>query len=95
MDNGILENQTPPQNIEAEKAVLGAVFLNSDALIDAMEFVTADDFYKHAHQVIFKTMVELNDADEAIDAYIALRREEDDRVRMTPHPVEFELYYSV
>ncbi len=26
MDNGILENQTPPQNIEAEKAVLGAFF---------------------------------------------------------------------
>ena len=68
MDNGILENQTPPQNIEAEKAVLGAVFLSSDALIDAMEYVTAEDFYKHAHQVIFKVMVDLNDADEAIDA---------------------------
>lgn len=32
---------------------------------------------------------------EAIDAYIALRKQESDQVNMTPHPVEFELYYSV
>ncbi|WP_353989673.1 replicative DNA helicase [Pediococcus argentinicus] len=67
MDNGILENQTPPQNQEAEKAVLGAIFLSTDAIVDAMEFITADDFYRHAHQVIFQVMVDLNDADEAID----------------------------
>lgn len=62
-----LRDQTPPQNIEAEKAVLGAIFLNGDALVDAMEQITADDFYRRAHGLIFQTMVNLNDRDEAID----------------------------
>ncbi|WP_203650613.1 replicative DNA helicase [Secundilactobacillus yichangensis] len=62
-----LRDQTPPQNIEAEKAVLGAIFLNGDALVDAMEVLTADDFYRRAHGLIFQTMVNLNDRDEAID----------------------------
>nr|SFZ86900.1 Replicative DNA helicase [SA14-24] [Loigolactobacillus rennini] len=62
-----LIDQTPPQNIEAEQAVLGAVFLNPEAVVEVMEFVTPADFYRRAHQLIFQAMVDLNDASEAID----------------------------
>ncbi|ANK60595.1 MULTISPECIES: replicative DNA helicase [Loigolactobacillus] len=65
--NNELIDQTPPQNIEAEQAVLGAVFLNPEALVEAMEFVEPADFYRRAHQLIFQAMVDLNDASEAID----------------------------
>lgn len=68
MNNEIINDQTPPQNIEAEKAVLGAIFLSIDALVDSMEYLQPDDFYRRAHQLIFAVMVDLNDRDEAIDA---------------------------
>lgn len=67
MDNELLNDSLPPQNIEAEQAVLGAVFLSPDALADAMEFVEAKDFYRRAHQLLFQTMIDLNDDGEAID----------------------------
>lgn len=54
MNNDVLGDQTPPQNVEAEKAVLGAVFLSGDALVESMEYVGPDDFYRRAHQIILK-----------------------------------------
>lgn len=60
-------DRLPPQNIEAEQAVLGSAFLSADALIEAMQYVNADDFYRRAHQIIFQTMTDLNDQDKAID----------------------------
>lgn len=62
-----MTDNLPPQNIEAEQAVLGAIFLNTDALADAMEYVEADDFYRRAHQILFQAMVDLNSDGEAID----------------------------
>lgn len=67
MENELLNDSLPPQNIEAEQAVLGAVFLSPDSLADALEFVQADDFYRRAHQLLFQTMIDLNDDGEAID----------------------------
>ncbi|SMH67883.1 replicative DNA helicase [Latilactobacillus curvatus] len=68
MVNNELIEQVPPQNNEAEQAVLGAVFISGDALVEAMEYVAADDFYRKAHRLIFETMVELNERGEGIDA---------------------------
>ncbi len=67
MNNDIMTDNLPPQNIEAEQAVLGAIFLNTDALADAMEYVEVDDFYRRAHQILFQAMVNLNNDGEAID----------------------------
>lgn len=67
MNNDIMTDNLPPQNIEAEQAVLGAIFLNTDTLADAMEYVEADDFYRRAHQILFQAMIDLNNDGEAID----------------------------
>lgn len=67
MNNDIMTDNLPPQNIEAEQAVLGAIFLNTDALADAMKYVEPDDFYRRAHQILFQAMVDLNNDGEAID----------------------------
>jgi replicative DNA helicase len=57
----------PPQNVEAEQSVLGAVLLDNHAVNRAMELLTPEDFYKEAHRRIFKAIIELNDRNEAID----------------------------
>lgn len=60
-------DRVPPQNIEAEQSVLGAIFLAKEALITAIELVTPEDFYKAAHQRIFKTMLDLYEKGEPVD----------------------------
>jgi replicative DNA helicase len=62
------DNITPPQSIEAEQAVLGAILLDSDVFISVLEYLSADDFYSRANQLIFEAMEELSRDDEAIDA---------------------------
>lgn len=66
MDNDLIQ-RVPPNNKEAEQSVLGSILLRPEALIEALEYVTADSFYQHAHQLIFTAMMELNEADQGID----------------------------
>ncbi len=69
----------PPEEAKEIPQVAGSLEEALQALDADREFLTAGGVFTN----------------DAIDAYIALRMEENDRVRMTPHPVEFELYYSV
>lgn len=60
--------RTPPHDIDAEESLLGAMLLSNDAVADAIEICTADDFYKPAYGFIFKAIVALFDRGEPIDA---------------------------
>lgn len=63
----LFADRMPPQNIEAEQAVLGAIFLEPAALTLATEILIPEDFYRAAHQKIFNVMLKLNDQGEAVD----------------------------
>lgn len=63
----VLTDRVPPQNIEAEQAVLGAIFLEPSALTVASEILIPEDFYRNAHQQIYLTMLKLGDHGKAVD----------------------------
>ena len=62
----VMQNM-PPQSIEAEQAVLGAIMIDADRLISASERLLPQDFYRASHQRIFEAMLVLSDRGEAID----------------------------
>ena len=65
MDN--IVSQQIPHDSEAEKAVLGAIFIDPEAIADASAVVSPDDFYERANRLIFQAMLELSDRGDAID----------------------------
>src|SRR5690606_11340179 len=67
MSTELYLDRVPPQNIEAEQSVLGAVLLDSESLTIVNEIISADDFYRTAHQRIFDAMVDLAEEGEPVD----------------------------
>ncbi|MFO7726825.1 MAG: replicative DNA helicase [Desulfonatronovibrio sp.] len=49
----------PPQNLDAEQAVLGGVFLSNNVLHSIVDVLVEEDFYSPAHQIVFRTFLEL------------------------------------
>jgi len=64
-DSGLL--RIPPQSVEAEQAVLGALFLDREAVATAVETIQAEYFYKTSHKHIFNAILKLFETDQEID----------------------------
>ena len=75
----ILE-RIPPQNLEAEMAVLGCMLIEEDAIALAIEHLVPTDFYKEAHKTIFSCIVELYDARKAVDLITLVEKFKNDNV---------------
>jgi replicative DNA helicase len=65
MQTGV--ERIPPQNLEAEQSLLGALLLDKDAVIKIADRVGPDDFYSDNHRVIFEAMQDLYRRHEPID----------------------------
>ena len=62
-----LPERVPPQNIEAEQAVLGAMMIKKEAIVEAQEILQPEDFYREAHRRVYDAMLKLAENDEAVD----------------------------
>ncbi|MEA4836168.1 replicative DNA helicase [Anaeromusa sp.] len=71
--------RVPPQNIEAEQAVLGAMLIEKEAIARVTELLKGGDFYREAHRLIFEAMLDLYNRNEAVDmiTVIELLKRED------------------
>jgi replicative DNA helicase len=73
MQNGYSDTATAvplksvPANIEAERAVLGALMIDPDAIVKVANFLRAQDFYRERHGWIYDAMASLNEKHEPLD----------------------------
>lgn len=65
--NKLASLKAPPHHLEAERAVLGAILIDNEALHKVLEFLREDDFYREAHRKIFRAMTTLSRHGEPTD----------------------------
>ena len=58
----------PPQNIDAEKALLGSIMQKPQAMLDITDLLSKDSFYSEKHGIIYRAMLDLYQNNEPIDA---------------------------
>jgi len=61
-------DRTPPQDLDAERSVLGGMMISKDAIADVIEQLRGTDFYRPAHEVIYDSILDLYGRGEPADA---------------------------
>lgn len=59
--------KVPPQNLDAEQSVLGAMLIDKEAVIKVIELLKPEDFYRDANAHIYQAIINLFDRGEAVD----------------------------
>jgi replicative DNA helicase len=65
-------DRLPPQNLEAELRVLGALLLDNEMLHEVIPILKVEDFYRDTHQVLYRAILEIYDLGKAVDAIILI-----------------------
>lgn len=72
-----LLEKVPPHSLEAEESLLGSLLIDKDAIVKVADNLTAEDFYRDSHKIIFEAMRELYANQEPIDIITISNRLED------------------
>lgn len=67
MEEEQLIRKVAPNNVEAEKSVIGAMLMDSDAIMTVSEIVKADDFYQKQYGAIYEGILELYNTGVPVD----------------------------
>ena len=66
-DTQLDQIKLPPHSVEAEQSVLGGLLLEASALDKIADLITADDFYRHEHRLIYRQIVRLSELAKPVD----------------------------
>src|SRR5512146_2831151 len=67
VDTQLEQIKLPPHSVEAEQSVLGGLLLESGALDKIADLMTADDFYRQEHRLIYRQIVRLSEQAKPVD----------------------------
>jgi replicative DNA helicase len=82
-DADLSAHRIPPQNLEAERSVLGGMLLDNQAIHQVLEILDGDDFYSSGHKKIFQSIIDLTERNEPADL-ITLSNLLKDRSQLDP-----------